>query len=74
MSYGSVQYTREGALQREGAVHVKGAEGSSLLDRYIGLAGVAIGTLGMIVGYVLFRIGRRIKDPCWAIITTNLVS
>jgi len=39
-----------------------------------GIAGLVIGTLGLISGFVLFFLGRRVKKPCWVITSNNLIA
>jgi len=39
-----------------------------------GIAGLLIGALGLISGFVIFFLGRRVKKPCWVITSNNLIA
>src|SRR5262245_54413665 len=38
-----------------------------------GLINFALAIFGLIVGYILFLKSRRLKEPCWAMQTINLI-
>jgi hypothetical protein len=43
------------------------------IDTVLGIVGTILGILGLITGYVFYRKSLRVKEPCWAIRSNNLI-
>jgi hypothetical protein len=44
------------------------------LDTILGIAGFALGIIGLIAGYVFYRKGMKIKDPAYSIKSYNVIA
>jgi hypothetical protein len=43
------------------------------LDTYLGIAGILLGLIGLITGYIFYRKGIKIKQPLYVMKTDNLI-
>jgi hypothetical protein len=43
------------------------------LDTYLGIAGLLLGLIGLLTGYIFYRKGTKLKQPLYAMETDNLI-
>ena len=43
------------------------------LDTILAIAGTVVGILGIVAGYIFYRLSIRTKEPYWSIVSNNLI-